>query len=98
MLTHICSQTHTLAASEGIQKNYAADNIFIQIYRSICLLHIMFMELGTHVFTVCSFGMRTVVNFLAWLLSFRSQPWDSSLLHLYIKKCRHQFNTIEGTA
>lgn len=63
MLTHICSQTHTLAASEGIQKNYAADNIFIQIYRSICLLHIMFMELGTHVFTVCSFGMRTVVNF-----------------------------------
>lgn len=54
-LTHICSQTHTLAALEGIHKNYAADNIFIQIYHSICQLRNMFMELGTHVFTVCSF-------------------------------------------
>jgi hypothetical protein len=36
MLMLICSQTHTLAALKGIDKNYAADNIFIQIYHSIC--------------------------------------------------------------
>lgn len=55
MLIHICSQTHTLAALKGIHKNYIADNIFIQIYHSICQLHNMFIKLGTCVLTVCSF-------------------------------------------
>lgn len=55
MLIHICSQTHTLTALKGIHKNYAADNVFIQIYHSICELHNMFIKLGTRVFTACSF-------------------------------------------
>ena len=55
MLIHICSQTHTITALKGIHKNYAADNVFIQIYHSICELHNMFIKLGTRVFTACSF-------------------------------------------
>lgn len=34
---------------------------------------------------------------LAWLLSFRSQPQDSSLLHFYIKNADFNFKSIEGT-
>lgn len=63
MLTHICSQTHTLAALEEIHKNYAADNSFIQIYHIICQLHNMFMELGTQTSSqYAHFSMPTVVN------------------------------------
>lgn len=55
MLIHICSQTHTLTALKGIHKNCAADNVFIQIYHSICQLHNMFIKLGTRALTACSF-------------------------------------------
>lgn len=55
MLIHICSQTHTLTALKGIHKNYAADNVFIQIYHSICQLHNMCIKLGTRAVTACSF-------------------------------------------
>lgn len=54
MLIHICSQTHTLTALKRIHKNYAADNVFIQIYHSICQLHNMFIKRGTRVLTACS--------------------------------------------
>lgn len=67
MLIHICSQTHTLTALKGIHKNYAADNIFMRIYHSICQFHNMFIKLGTRVLTACSFGYTHYcdLNFLS---------------------------------
>lgn len=90
MLIHICSQRHTLRALKGIHKNYGADNVFIQIYHSICQLHNMFIKLETRVLTACSFGQAhgCYLNFfccLVWLLSFRSQPQEFLLFYLSIK-------------
>lgn len=101
MLIHICSQTHTLTALKGIHKNYAADNVFIQIYHSICQLHNMFIKLGTRAVTACSFWCATVVisTSLAASLAVVFQIIASGILvtSLPHQNKKFKFKYIKGT-